>query len=105
MRVYLLQVTDLKLPPSMKVIEAADDEILGPNAPNRPGVFKGHAPKWYPLMFEVPGDGSGEILASVQLIPCTPEFGANTDVVKAQYMSLFFYRSVYCTCLLPTLAS
>ena len=72
----------LNLPSSMKVIEAADDEILGPNSPNRPGVFKGHAPKWYPLMFEVPGDGSGEILASVQLIPCTPDYAANEKVVS-----------------------
>ena len=32
-------------------------------------VFPGHRPKWYPFMFEVPGDGQGRILASVEIIP------------------------------------
>lgn len=69
----------MKLPASMRAIAAADESW--PGAANRPGVFAGHVPKWYPLMFEVPGDGSGELLASVQLIPCTPEFAANARVV------------------------
>ena len=44
---------------------------------NPAGVFKGHEPKWYPFMFETPGDGQGEVLCSVQLIPCGPDFGAD----------------------------
>jgi hypothetical protein len=99
------KVLSMNLPPSMTVIQphdppaplASDDDDddnednakatgrggggggragLSDNA-NPAGVFKGHEPKWYPFMFETPGDGQGEVLCSVQLIPCGPDFGAD----------------------------
>jgi hypothetical protein len=62
------RVDHMKLPPSIKVIKPAD------NKNNKPGIFEGHMPKWYPLMFETKGDGTGELLVSVQIIPCGPDF-------------------------------
>ena len=84
-----------KLPPSIDVIPPRDDgsgsdnataaaavtrtRTTGSNSSNssssssnskRETVFPGHTPKWYPFMFETPGDGEGQLLASVQIIPC-----------------------------------